>query len=208
MPMESRLKTIANFVTPEDAEVARLALENEGIMVGYENAITVGMVGYLGNAVGWVKLQVPEADIQRALAILVQRKPDPAEAAAPDRTCQECGAKVPSHFEICWSCQALLGGPGEPSGVTATTPPAREGAAADDEEEEELPGDRMAWRAFIAAVIGLFVCPPLLHFYSIWILLELAYENLPRSRKASLYCSLAILIDLGVCFFVGFFIAQ
>ena len=54
-PPGAELRTVARFKTPEEAEVARLTLENEGIFTAFEGRRTVGMAWHLGAAVGWVK---------------------------------------------------------------------------------------------------------------------------------------------------------
>lgn len=200
--MSSQLKTIADFLTPEDAEVARLALEEEGIASFLENATTVGMFSWWGNAVGWVKLQVPAAEEERARAILAQK-----HVNADARGCSKCGASLPPNFDVCWSCQTSVDAEGE----STVSPPRADSSAMQPEEEdrpeETVPGDEMAWRACIAAVIGIFVCP-LLNFYSVWLLLRLAVGDHPLSRKGSRNFCWAMLVDLAVSFVIGWFIAH
>jgi hypothetical protein len=79
-------------------------------------------------------------------------------------------------------------------------------AAAEEEPDAELPGDVLATRAWRAAVIGLFTCPPLLHFYSAWTLLRLTLGGHPLSRSgiAKFYAALAL--DAAVCAVAGVFV--
>lgn len=195
--MSSQLKTIADFLTPEDAEVARLALEDEGIASFLENATTLGMVWYWGNATGWVKLLVPEADAERARAILAQKG-----VGANARRCSKCGAGLPPNFDVCWSCQTPIDVEGEGSADLSGVPPEDE-----DGPDETASGDGMAWRAYIGAVLGLSSCL-LLNFYSVWLILRLAFGDYPLSRKGSRNFYWAIFINLAVFFIVGWFFTR
>jgi hypothetical protein len=79
--------------------------------------------------------------------------------------------------------------------------------AAEDMTEEATPGDEMAWRALRAAVIGVFVCPPVLNFYSGWVLLRLAVGGKSLSRRGSRCFFFAVLVDLAACFLAGWFLS-
>jgi hypothetical protein len=201
--MDLRLTTIATFLTPEDAEVARLALEEEGISTSMEGATAVGMVWLWSNAVGGVKLQVPEADEARAREILA-RKAGIAEAAEATRRCPKCGAEVPSNFEVCWSCQFLMSGDEEPANQlpSESSLPTKEDSSEDD-VEEVAPDDPMAWDAFLTAMVGVPLVPPLLHLYSAWLLARIVYRGFRLSRAGREYFWLSALLDSVVFLFVG-----
>ncbi len=62
--------TVAHYPFRTAAEAARLNLEAEGMPAFLSDAETVDMDWLLGNALGWIKLQVPAADAERAAAIL------------------------------------------------------------------------------------------------------------------------------------------
>jgi hypothetical protein len=198
--MDLRLKTIASFLTPGDAEVARLVLEDAGISTTLENATTVGMLWYYGNAVGWVKLQVPEASAQRAREILEQKTGDSGTIRFT-RTCPKCGADLPAEFEVCWSCQSPL------SEDAAEAQPAPQMPVGDDIKETDA-GDDLAWRACRAAVLGAICCPPLLTFYSGWLLLRLAGSDLPLSRSGNRNRRFAVFVNLMVCLLIGLWITH
>jgi hypothetical protein len=202
--MDLRLKTIATFLTPEDAEVARLALEVEGISTSMEGATTVGMVWYYGNAAGWVKLQVAETDEARAREIFA-RKVEIADAGGSDRVCPKCGVELPAGFEVCWSCQAPVDAEQEAGPSTHAAVPTRMDAGDEEVAEETDAGDELAWRALRAAVFGIFFCPPLLTFYSGWLFLRLALGDQKLSPKGNRNFYVAIFIDLAVCSAVGWF---
>ena len=194
-----KLKTIATFLTPEDAEVARIALLDEDIEASLENANTVGMVWYYGNATGWVKLQVSEDDEQRARNILTQAAAR-SEVESPGVACSRCGAELPPGFRVCWSCGADA--TAESAAKLSDTIAAK--SEVEDEAEATHPSDEMAWRAFIAAMLGLFLCPPLFTLYSGWLVLRLAIGSNELSRKGRRYFYGAMLIDVLVCLAVVF----
>jgi hypothetical protein len=202
--MERSLQTIAAFSTPEDAEVARLALQDEGIESFLEGATTVGLLWHVG-ALGGVKLQVAQADVPRARASLAKTAVSPIGGG----TCSHCGASLPQGFDVCWSCDTPIGD-AEQAIPTASPAEHEAGETANglDDEEAELTaaGDAEAWRAFAAAMIGIFLCPPLLNFYSIWILLKVGFQDPPMSPKGSRNYYAAMCLNAVVCCVVGWFV--
>ena len=75
-----------------------------------------------------------------------------------------------------------------------------------EDESETSPtaeGDGHARRAWRAAVIGLFVFPPMLHFYSAWTLLRLSAAEHPLSSVGRRDFALATIVDLAVAALVG-----
>jgi hypothetical protein len=68
-PMDDLL-TVASFPDVAEAELARERLENEGIRAFVVGAQTAGVMPYLVNALGGVRLQVAPKDIERAKEIL------------------------------------------------------------------------------------------------------------------------------------------
>jgi hypothetical protein len=68
--MQSDWVTVASFSQPIEAHLARTKLESEGIacIVGDENLVRVDWL--LSNAVGGVKLLVPEWEAEQARALL------------------------------------------------------------------------------------------------------------------------------------------
>jgi hypothetical protein len=200
--MEHRLKTVAAFMTPEGAEVARLALEDAGIESFLEGAAAVGALWYAGNALGGVKVQVAEADVPRAREILANEE----FLSAEGRTCRHCGAYLPAGFNICWSCQAPVqdSEQAKPPEERAAVPPAVE--SAEEDVEPTSVGDATAWRALLAAILGIFLCPPLLNVYSLWILFKLGFQDPMLSRKGSRHYYIAMGVDLVVCCLVGWFV--
>ncbi len=67
---ESEPVTVAQYPFRTAAEAARLRLEAEGIPAFLADAEIVDMNWLLGTALGWIRLQVPAADAERAARIL------------------------------------------------------------------------------------------------------------------------------------------
>lgn len=96
MPTATGLVTVATYATEEQAEEARLVLEEAGLRVVLLD----------------LALEVPRADAARALEILRTREAA-AREAAPDEAlledeadvaCISCGAKIPEYLERCPAC--------------------------------------------------------------------------------------------------------
>jgi hypothetical protein len=73
--MSHDFQTVATFWSPNEAQLARALIESEGIQVvlmGYE---AISSDWLLSNAIGGVQLQVPEAKVDQAVAILEDSGP-------------------------------------------------------------------------------------------------------------------------------------
>ncbi len=153
--MDQPLTTVATFSTPLEAELARNRLEEQGIVAFVADAEAAGL-WHLGGAFGSVKLQVAESDASAARVILAR---GPARAGLSGK--DDYGLET-----------AIQRGRSRPP----------RGADHDEEEEEEdTESDTTAARAWRAAVIGLLVLPPLLHFYAAWLLFQLPWTRGPLS---------------------------
>ncbi len=62
--------TIISFTFPHEAYVIAAKLESEGIDVNIKDELTVQVYNFLSNAIGGVKLQVQEKDLQKAEKII------------------------------------------------------------------------------------------------------------------------------------------
>lgn len=110
--MPSDFVTIATFATLPEAEAARLRIETDGIPAMVVDAEIVNMDWLLGNAVGYIKLQVPSSQAVAAMAVLdqiaaerrerLERSDEHGDEAEP--TCLACGAAMPEDAERCPSC--------------------------------------------------------------------------------------------------------
>ena len=74
--MTERLVTVATFETPFEAEVAKGRLESEGHTVFLADAETVTANWLYSNAVGGVRVQVPEPEADQARASLADSAPE------------------------------------------------------------------------------------------------------------------------------------
>ena len=108
--MPGKLVALASYVNVPLAEVARLRLEQEGIPVHLDNAETVSALWHMGNAVGYVRLLVPEEHAEQALSLLelddaTSRDSGQAESIPPDADiCLSCGAAMSDDQARCTAC--------------------------------------------------------------------------------------------------------
>jgi len=95
--------TLMTFSKEEEAELMQMRLEREGITSFLNNANVATL--NLGSAFGEIKLQVAEADAERALAI-VNSAPQDTEAASPrkDNQCLACGTTMAENEKVCPKC--------------------------------------------------------------------------------------------------------
>jgi Putative prokaryotic signal transducing protein len=181
--MNDHLVTVATFANLLQAELAKNRLEAEGIpafLADVESTLAL----LAGNMSG-VKVTVNERDARRATAVLAAL--DDESDAEPIRPltewiCPHCDTEIEPGFDVCWSCgnplQAQPGAffapktaadPALKENITRTLPPSRPGSISQGPEDElvqdseETVQVNRAWRA---AVLGLFLCPPLLHIYA------------------------------------------
>ena len=78
--MEGKLVTVDTFDMPTEAHLAKGLLEANGLTAFLADELTVGVAWHLSNAVGGIKLQVPETDVERATGILAAREDSSIDA--------------------------------------------------------------------------------------------------------------------------------
>jgi hypothetical protein len=170
--MDEPVMTVATFSTPVEAELARNRLAEKGIAAFVVDAETAGMLFALGGALGGVKVQVAESEAARARTVLAARA---GRASMSD---------------------------GDDYGLEGRRARPRHSPATVAEEEEEEPlvsdADATAARAWRSAVIGLLMLPPLLHFYSAWLLFQLPWTRGTLSTEGKRNVVLAAVLDLFV----------
>lgn len=66
------LTTVISFTLPHDAHFAKAKLQSEGVEVFIKDEMTAQVHNFYSNAIGGVKLQVRESDVDIAHRILVQ----------------------------------------------------------------------------------------------------------------------------------------
>ncbi len=80
--------TLAKFQSPDEAHLARMKLEGSGIEAFIADETLVSMNWLYSNAIGGIRLQVREEDLERAMEILQLA---PSEEGIV--TCPRCGSQ-------------------------------------------------------------------------------------------------------------------
>ena len=101
------LLSVASYLDPSRAELARQALTEAGI------PCSTGDTTYLfGNATGGVTVDVRRGDARRAHNVLTAAHDGRAEKR-PSWTCPTCGQQIPGEWQACWQCAASPAGAAE-----------------------------------------------------------------------------------------------
>jgi len=93
--MDERIVTIRAYSHPWEADVARSALEAEGVPVFLADDQIVGMNWLYSDAVGGVKLRVPESHAEQAVRLLSPeegRRSAVAQDEGEGAICPKCGS--------------------------------------------------------------------------------------------------------------------
>ena len=171
--------TVASYWQPAEARMAQSRLEAEGIHAYLANEQTIAMDWLLANALGGIKLQVAESDLDRAQEVLAS-----VSASKPVENTNVISQAVKQ-------------------GIRADLP--KQDPVATDEGQKNEPTetpDLLINRAYRAALIGLFIFVVPIHIYSVYLLLRstrLAGE--PDSRGVRRFF-ITLTIDLLVIFFL------
>jgi hypothetical protein len=116
--MSDDLATIATYRFAPKAEIARLLLEQEGIEAFVADSNVVTTDWFLGNAIGFVKLQVRRSQLEAASQVLEANSQvldaAPREDAlardtnddddAEDSNCLACGEPMADDADQCSAC--------------------------------------------------------------------------------------------------------
>jgi hypothetical protein len=88
------LTTIATYSFPYEAQIARAKLDSEGIPAFIADEQTINMQWLYSNAMGGVRLQVPEPYIQQALDLLAEDSSEivEREQGIDITPCSACGS--------------------------------------------------------------------------------------------------------------------
>ncbi len=194
--MKAKLVELTRLENPVIAETLRIALEDRGIAAFIESSETNRAMHYVGTALGGVRVLVPSDRKEEAEELLRTFSEHSASDRSPGWICPNCGEEVDAGFEACWSCDTE-----RPEGAAAIPPPkvwvnelgedptedlppvlstdpnpyssprtSKMGTMAPDASAAEV--EAMVLRAWRASVIGLFLCPVLLHAYSMVVLID------------------------------------
>ncbi len=107
--MSDQLVTVESYQFLPEAEAVRMHLESEGIAAVLADAETVSTEWALGNAVGYIKLRVPQSQADAAQAILKElrsRRLERSESPESDAIgcCLSCGASLQPNLSKCEQC--------------------------------------------------------------------------------------------------------
>jgi hypothetical protein len=91
--MPDRLVTIGSYSTPYEAGLVRAELEFFDIDASLADADTIGVNWLWSNALGGVKVQVPESELEEARRVLAA-EPEPLEPTV----CPHCGSADTHYF--------------------------------------------------------------------------------------------------------------
>lgn len=128
--MSNEFTTIATYHYQSQAESAKLALQQAGI-VAFVHDASINLLGpFTGNAMGWIKLQVPTERAVEARALLESSpgllwEERPQEEALSDNACLACGIEMATNDNRCPAC-----------GWSFLDQPIEEAEAVDEAEEE------------------------------------------------------------------------
>jgi hypothetical protein len=84
MPTDNFI-TVLTFTYPSEALIVRGRLESEGITCFVQDELTTQVAPFYSNALGGVKVQVMESDLQRAVKILKEAGYITDEDLQPDK---------------------------------------------------------------------------------------------------------------------------
>jgi hypothetical protein len=146
------LVRVASYVNVPRAELARNALEREGIPTVLGNVNLVLWQWEYSNATGGVSVQVRRGDAPHAHALLTASRAEPSEDRPP-WTCPSCGQRIAGEWDVCWHCGSSLDGP------LAESPPDQPNATAISNDHRAAA--QQLTRILGAAIIVLFVLLPL-----------------------------------------------
>ena len=96
--MTEKMVTIGSYSTPYEANMVKSQLESAGIPVFIADEFTIGMNWLYSNALGGVKVQVPESLALEAQELLATEFETPLTRDLTTATCPQCGSKNTGDF--------------------------------------------------------------------------------------------------------------
>ena len=186
--MLPKIVRIATFSDSVEAELAKNRLEAAGINAFLSGQATAGAFAGLGGAFGTFDLHVAEADREGADKILTEleelEEPEGPAAHSSAITRHRPPIKEAIRKEEPDEFHTPAMGYNRADAVEFEEDDPGEDVEAsedNDEDEEDDPRSSVTWnadslanRAWKAAILGCFLCPPFLNLYSIYTLLQLA----------------------------------
>jgi len=96
--MTDKMVTIGSYSTPFEANLVKSQLESAGIPVFIADEFTIGMNWLYSNALGGVKVQVPESLALEAQELLATEVRTSTTNDIATTTCPQCGSKNTEDF--------------------------------------------------------------------------------------------------------------
>jgi hypothetical protein len=199
--MPEDLVTIEQFQFLPQAEAARMRLEAEGIRTFLADAETVNMDWLLGNAIGYIKLQVPCSQAQAARSILdnhrAELSPQGRRAGLSDAgTCLACGAQLADNQERCPECGWSYAEGGEAAEQETAEDAADQPEAAAQQEPGWSPGPMQRLRSWKRRLFLFLLLWPLLGLGSTLLLTLFFADGLAGLLVGLLGGSIALVLIL------------
>ncbi len=96
------LVTIASYSMPYEAHIAKSRLDSEGIPAFIADEHTINMQWLYSNALGGVKLQVPEPYAEAAIEILQENREEALieEQGVDQEICPHCGSENTEFYQL------------------------------------------------------------------------------------------------------------
>lgn len=178
--MTDRLVTVATFLSPVEANLAKNELEAAGITAYLMDEETANTAWQLTSAIGGVKLQVAEHAARQAATVLAHQ-PD-SDFTDDDSPAADAGPM---------------------SEMIATADIPR--TLADEPERVLTAREQLADRAFRGAIFGMVFIP--LQLIVFWVLLKVFISNEPlaadKRRKALIALAINLPYMIGFCYFLA-----
>jgi hypothetical protein len=225
---------VASYPTSAEAELARGLLVGGGLEAQLDGSAISDVAGFIGTALGGVRILVRAEDAERASEVLEEAA---TASTTPAWDCPACGAEVDAGYDICWSCGRLHSDaasieragddtPGEmerhaecapveripPGSEVEPCPHCGEDIPVDSEHcpacgepLQESPAEDALRRAWRAALIGIVLLPGVLHLYSIYQLHRYFSLCDEEGRDSDARVWAALVIDLGALFVLIWF---
>ncbi len=97
--MDDKLVTLKSFTTPAEAHLVRTKLEDNGVPAFVFDENMVGINPFFSNAIGGVKVKIPESYSDEALKILNLSEEIESE---DDKHCPKCQSNNTEYLKLNW----------------------------------------------------------------------------------------------------------
>lgn len=232
--MSDELVTLATFDSTANAHAARSRLAAEGIRAMVTDDVVVETLWHASPALGGIRLRVMSSDLPRAQAILNEFEHQDSDSSSPWR-CGPCQQDVDAGFDVCWSCgrpreevedrtyvpktaeqePQLAVESGFKSSIARRLAPEnlnpyRSSHEPAEDRRSTVPEtsdvEETVRRALRAAILGMFICPVAVHFYSMYLLAvaSLSGQKFSRAIVWRFWVALAINVVATVVFVYAF----